>query len=134
MPGDNQLLQIEEQELQEASNYFFRLATIEVKKHLNKEKYEKNSTEKDGILFYSGRILPTQKITSTITMSDTMYDLSETTFCVRLVDKNSALALSIINEVHWYHPVAKHSRVETVLRYTLKHAYVIEGRELVRTV
>ena len=72
MPGDNQLLQIEEQELQEASNYFFRLATIEVKKHLNKEKYEKNSTEKDGILFYSGRILPTQKITSTITMSGTM--------------------------------------------------------------
>ncbi len=128
------VFQINEQELQKASDYFFRLATLEIKSSVKNEKYEKISTEKDGMLIYSGRILPSQEITSTVTMSDTMYDLSETTFCVPLVDKHSPIALSIINEIHWYHPVAKHSGVETVLRYVMKHAYIIEGRELVRAV
>ena len=125
---------IDEQELQRASDYFFRVATSEIKSFTSKEKYEQISTEKHGILIYNGRILPSQQITSIITMSDTMYDLSETTFCVPLIDKHSPLALSIVNEIHWNHPVAKHSGVETVLRYVMKYAYIIEGRDLVRTV
>ena len=128
------ILQIDEQDLQKASDYFYKIATEEIKGSMNRDKYEKISTEKDGILVYSGRILPSQQITSIVTMSDTMYDLSETTFCVPLVAKQSPIALSIINEIHWYHPVAKHSGVETVLRYVMKHAYIIEGRELVRAV
>ena len=127
-------LLVDEEELQKASDYFFRIATMEIKGSVNKEKYEKISTEENGVLIYNGRILPSQKITSIVTMSDTMYDLSETTFCVPLVDKRSPIALSIINEVHWYHPVAKHSGVETVLRYVMKYAYVIEGRDLVRAI
>ena len=51
-----------------------------------------------------------------------------------IVDKHSPLAYSIINDVHWNDPTAKHSGVETVLRYTLNQAYIIEGRELVKKI
>ena len=44
------------------------------------------------------------------------------------MDSLSPFAYSIVNEVHWYNEVAKHSGVETVLRYTQKYAHIIEGR------
>ena len=124
-------LNITDADYQEALNYFFRLASVEIKKNLKEEKYSKISHEKDGILYYSGRILPSQQINSITTMTDIMLDLTETTFCVPLVDKASPLAVSIANEIHWHHEIARHSGVETVLRYTMKYAYIIEGRELV---
>ena len=52
-------------------------------------------------------------------MSDDLLDLS-----------NSPFACSIVNEVHWYNKVAKHS--VTVLRYTQRYAHIIEGSELVK--
>ena len=125
---------ISEEELNAASTYFFKKATDEVVHFNSKEKYEKISIEKNGILYYSGRILPNQEITSIQTMTDTMRDLSSLTFCVPLVEKQSPLAYSIINEVHWYHESARHSGVETTLRYTMKYAYIIEGRDLVKQV
>ena len=85
-------------------------------------------------MYYSGRILSTQTISAGIELTDTMVDLTATTFCVPLVMKSSAIALSIVNEVHWHHELAKHAGVETVLRYILQLAYIIEGRELVRFV
>ena len=54
-----------------------------------------------------------------------MYDISCST-------SRSPLAYSIINEVHWYNKVARHSGVETVLRYTMKYAYIMGGRDLVK--
>ena len=127
-------LKITEEELVEARNYLFRVASKEVKDAMKKDKYEKISVERDGILFYTGRILPTQKVSAAVTLTDTMLDLSDTMFCVPLVLKSSPVALSIVDEIHWYHEVAKHSGVETVLRYTMKYAYIIEGRDLVRYV
>ena len=67
-------------------------------------------------------------------MTDAMRDLCSTTFFVPMIDKHSPLAYSIINEVHWYNKVANHSGVETVLRYTLKYGYIIEGQELVKMI
>ena len=60
-------------------------------------------------------------------MSDVMIDLSCTTFHVPLVDQRSPLAYSIVNEVHWYSKVARHSGVEPALRYTMKYAYIMGG-------
>ena len=85
-------------------------------------------------MYYTGRILPSQEVTSVQTMTDTMQDLSSTTFCVPLIEKYSPLAYSIINEVHWFHESAKHSGVETTLRYTMKYAFIMEGRNLVKQV
>ena len=47
-------------------------------------------------------------------------------------DRKSPIVYGIINEVHWYNKAAKHSGVETVLRYTMKYAYIMGGRDLVK--
>ena len=65
-------------------------------------------------------------------LSDVMFDLSKTTFCVPLTDKHSPIAYSIVNEVHSHHPDVKHSGVETTLRHVQLVAYAICGRDLVR--
>ena len=124
---------ISDDEYQDALNYYFRLATLEIKENMKEEKYAKLSFEKDKILYYKGRILPSQQTHSISTMTDVMLDLSQTTFCVPLVLKSSPLAKSIIDEIHWHHEIALHSGVETILRYTMKYAYILEGRDLVES-
>ena len=128
------VIKVTDDEFQRALNYFFRKATSEVKHFNSSEKYEKISSEKDGILYYTGRILQCQEINVITTMTDVMRDLSSTMFCVPLVDKFSPIAYSIINEIHWHHSVAKHSGVETVLRYTMTYAYIMEGRDIVKRI
>ena len=66
-------------------------------------------------------------------LSDVMLDLTASTFCVPVVDRHSPVAYAIVNEVHWYHSVAKHCGNETVWRYALKYAYILDGKELVRS-
>ena len=127
-------VKISDQEYYDASMYFFQKASEEVKKFTAKEKYNKISTETNGILYYTGRILSTQKVTFVESFSDTMRDLSSTSFHVPIIDRHSPLAYSIVNEIHWHHDVAKHSGVESTLRYVLQHAYIIEGRELVKCI
>ena len=39
-----------------------------------------------------------------------------------------------INEIHWYSKAAMHSGVETVWRFVLKEAFIIQGRDLVKKV
>jgi hypothetical protein len=119
-------------EMTKAKNYYFRLATLEVKHFLKPEQYSKFSQEHNDILYYTGRILPHQKVSSTCKMTSIMKDLSESTFFVPIVDKHSPVAYSVINDVHWNDKTVKHSGVETTLRYTLLHCHIIEGRELVR--
>ena len=46
---------------------------------------------------------------------------------------HSPSAYSIINQINWLSEVAKHARAESVWRYLLQTAYVIFGRELVRS-
>lgn len=94
--------------------------------------YVNISSEKEGILYYTGRILPTQDISIIGSMTDAMKDLSSALFVVPIIDKDSPIAYSIVNETHWYDKVAKHSGVETVHRYVLKKAFIIQGRELVK--
>ena len=118
----------------QAEHYFFVKATEEIKSLIHTKKYTKISYENNGILYYNGRILPDSSITSTGRMTAVMLDLSFTMFCVPLVHRHSPIAYSIVNHVHWNHSVAKHSGVETVLRYVLKIAYIIDGRELVRLI
>ena len=124
-----------EEEISDAKNYYFRKATAEIKHFSKPAEYETISKEQDGILYYTGRILPTEKIVDVREqMTDVMKDLSATTFCVPLVYKHSPLAYSIVNEVHWYSDVAQHSGIETVWRYVLKVAFIIAGRNIVKKV
>ena len=62
--------------------YFFRKATAELKAFVEPSKYERISTLKEGILFYTGRILPMQEIDGRFSLGDASLDLSAATFFV----------------------------------------------------
>ena len=122
-----------DEDISHSLQYFHRKCTAEVKHFVSKKTYEKISVEKDQILNYSGRILPSQKFGGTLKLSDVMLDLSSSTFMVPVVDRASPFAYALVNEVHWYHAVAKHSGNETVWRYVLMYAYILGGKEVVRS-
>ena len=107
---------LSDEEIAAGRNYFFKRPTAEVKEFAKESDYQKISTEKEGILYYTGRILPEQNIESVVKMTDIMKDLSNTSFFVPIVDAQSPIAYSVINEIHWDHAVANHSGVETVFR------------------
>ena len=112
--NDVNSITLSDEEILAAKEYFFRKATLEVKRFIKPTQYQKISIERDGILYYSGRILPTDNIKITGEMSTVMKDLAADTFCVPIIYKHSPLAYSLINEVHWHSKAAMHSGVETV--------------------
>ena len=124
---------LSEDHLKKAENYFFRAATLEVKQFHQDKQYLKFSRERDGILFYTGRILPTE-MNIVSPLSSNMRDLTSTTFCVPLVDKHSPIAYSIVNDIHWNNKVVKHSGIESTWRYVLKYVFIIEGRQLLKKI
>ena len=105
-------------------------------KNLSKKKneYQKVSFQKDGILYYKGRTLATERLNATCEISSVMKDLSSSTFCVPAIYKHPPLAYSMVNKIHWHSDAAKHSCVESVLRYVLKLGYIMQGRDLVKKV
>lgn len=64
-------------------------------------------------------------------LTTTMKDLTTSTFCVPIVDKFTPIAISLVNEVHWHDPKAKHSGNETTWRYVLQKAFIVEGKSLI---
>ena len=123
---------IDDEDIKNSEDYFFRKATAEVKHFLKPTQYDKISTMKDEILLYTGRILPTDEVKIVTPMASAMHDLASSTFCVPVVDKNSPIADAIVNDVHWNDDTVKHSGIETMWRFVLKKTFIIEGRDLVK--
>ncbi|XP_066917749.1 uncharacterized protein [Clytia hemisphaerica] len=121
-------------QLKQAETYFWRKGTEEVKQFVSKEKYKCISTEIDGILTYTGRIMPTDEINVITPMTKVMKDLHQTTFCVPIISKHSPIAYAILSDVHWHNKVVKHSGIEATLCYASQKAFIIEGREVAKTV
>ena len=67
-------------------------------------------------------------------LTSVMKDLTSSSFLVPVIDHNSPVAFSIVNEIHWYNDSAMHAGIGAVLRYVLKLAYIIEGRSLVKLI
>ena len=101
---------------------------------MKENQYKRISKEKEGILYYTGRILPNQNVTVVGRITNLMKDLQQRSFCVPIIYKHSPLAYSIVNEIHWSNNIAKHAGIETVLRCTLSISYIIEGREIVKKI
>ena len=124
---------VADEDVYTAERYFFKKASDEIKHFLTPKQYQMISTEDDsGILCYSGRLLP--EVTAVGDLTPAMYDLSSSTFRVPLTDKNSPIAFSLVNDVHWNHDSARHSGVETTWRYTLFKSFIIEGRSLIKLI
>ena len=124
-------VQLTEEILLLSLQYYYHKATMEVKEFVPRNSYKNISVEKNGILYYSGRILPTQKVTNKLNLVDVCLDLDMTTFFVPIVDKHSPLAYALVNEIHWYSDEARHSGNETVSRQVQKVAHIIDGRGIV---
>ncbi|XP_066919855.1 uncharacterized protein [Clytia hemisphaerica] len=122
--------QLKEVEVQLGERYFLKLATQEVIKFVSPKKYEPISILKDNILTYKGRILPNNGVTIAGKFTDAMLDLSQSTFCVPVIDRHSPVAYSLVIEAHWL----KHDGIEATLRRLLKKVFIIEGRTLVKTI
>ena len=114
--------------------YYFKKSTLEIKHFLPKHKYCNISKEIDGIMYYSGRILPDQKVENKLSVADVSYDLSEKTFCVPMVDRLSPVAYAISDEVHWNSFDVRHGGIESVLREVQCISYLIGGRKLVKDI
>ena len=129
-----QELQLTAENLKAAENYFFKKGTREVYQFVPPKKYEMFTTKKDSLLMYTGRILPEDEISIVGRYTLAMKDLMQHSLCVPVLDSQSPVACSIALDVHWNHPVAKHSGVETTLRFILQKVFIIEGRSLVKSI
>ena len=89
---------------------------------MKENRYKRISKEKEGILYYTKRILPNQNVTVVGRMTNVMKDLQQTSFCVPIIDKHSPLAYSIVNEIHWYNNIAKQ-------RYDVLHQLLTSLKE-----
>ena len=127
-PG--KVILISEPMLQTAFYYYAYKASKEVVKFLDKNKYVHISKEIDGVLYYSGRILPDQDFGGHPDLCGAALDLCKTTFCVPVMDRCSPVAISIALEIHWFHPDVRHRGIETIYRQTLKVAHIISGMRL----
>ena len=125
---------IPQEDVSKAEMYFHRKATAEIQHFLEPRKYTSISKEIDGVLYYSGRILPEDEVTIVGNATRAMTDLTASTFCVPMTDKHSPIALSLVNDVHWNNKSVQHSGVETTWRFVLQKMYVIEGRSLVKLI
>ena len=86
------------------------------------------------ILHYTEQILLNQLIQHIGNPTDVMLDLSLALFFVPIMHKYSLIAYSIISDIHWYHKVAKHLGVETLMHHVLQKVYVIEGQSLMKQI
>ena len=116
-----------------ALRYYYIKATNEIKQFVSANKYTDITVEKDSILYYSARVLPDQQFSGDLSLCDTSFDLSSSTFCVPMVDSLSPIAYAVANEVHWYHADVKHRGVESVLREVQCVCFIIDGRALVKS-
>ena len=124
------VIEISEDLLKCAFLYFVVKASNEVKKFLDKSKYEHFTKEIDGILYYSGRILTDHKFGGYPDLCEAAIDLCQTTFCVPVMDQLSPVAISIAFEVHWHHPDVRHRGAEIIWRQMERVAHIIGGRKL----
>ena len=77
---------LSEQNISSALDYFYSKATLEVKKFLKGKSYKNITNEKNGILYYTEHILPSQIINNKSNLSDVCIDLSMESFCVRIIE------------------------------------------------
>ena len=122
------------EDISQAETYYFKKGTLEIKHFYKEDFYSKFTKEVDGILRYSGRILPTDQIEIVGSMTDAMKDLTSTTFCVPVIDKFSPIAYSIMMDFHWNDKIVKHRGIETTLRRICSYSFIMEGREILKKI
>ena len=118
-------VELSENELEKGANYFFKKASKEVKQFCKKSEYQECSEEKDGILYFSGRVLEGQTVTD---IENTFLDISPLSFKKPIVDRHSPVAYSVMSYVH--QKLTNHKNVVTCVREAFNIAYIVKARSL----
>ena len=119
------VVEISNEMLHAAFNYFVLKASAEMIHFLDKKRYVNISKNIDGVLYYSGRILPDQQFQGYPDLCNAALDLCKTSFCVPMMDQHSPVAISISLEIHWHHRDVRHRGVEAMCRQVGRVAYII---------
>ena len=130
-PDLQNFVMLTDAEVQHSLNYFFQKGSDEVKSFVHPKQYKNISVERNGILYFTGRV-PLEDLTFKCKMTNTMIDLSTGTFVVPIVEKYSPLSFSILNQMHWYDATSKHSGVETTIRSTMTVAHILGVRDIAK--
>ncbi len=77
------------------------IPTCEARKFSKEKSYKHKSIEIDGILYYSEKVLPSEVIGFSKSLSNTSFDLASSTFCVSMVYSFSLKAYSFVDDTHW---------------------------------
>ena len=125
----SQVVQLSDEEIHMAENYYFRLATKEVLKFSNPKTYGNNVLTENGILKYNGRIVEGTNIED---VDNVMTDLSPLHFVKPIVDRHSMIAYSIM--LHAHQVLALHRNVNATLLESRHVAYILNGRDLSKEV
>ena len=107
-----------------AENYFFSLATREAIKFSSKKDLV-HTDMRNGILYYTGRVLQGQEI---LAPQKVMFDLPPLNFVRPVLDRFSPIAYSIM--VHCHTEVVHHRSALATLRSSRDYAYIFRGRDL----
>ena len=117
--------QLSEEEIGSAERYFFLKTTSEVKQFSRERDWKDCTLEKDGILYYSSRILDGQEL---VTVENSMWDLEPLSFVKPVVDRFSPVAYAVMGYTHA--EVTKHRNTITTLRESRNLVFVLQGRDL----
>ena len=127
------LVIVDNEDVDKALHYLFKKATEEVE-HFVPQKKWKDTVKVDGVRYWTTRVLPDQQFTIGKQLQDIMLDISPTVFCVPILDQYSPIAWSVVLDVHWDHPTAKHAGISTVVRYCNGIAHIFNCSQLVQVV
>ena len=112
-------------ELAAGEEYFYRKATAEVKQFNKPADYKQFSKEKNGILYFTGRLLGAGGVKG---LEEVMFDLSPVSFCRPLADRHSPVAYAVMLETHWQ--TVHHLNATTTYRESLSVVFTLRGRDL----
>ncbi len=119
----------DQEELQIAADYFFRLETRELKKFSKLSEVKHCSVEKKQILYFTGRLLDTSSLVAT---EKVLFDIDPVSFVKPILDQFSPIAFALMIETHW--KTAVHRSPLTTYRFSPDNAYVVGGKALVQDI
>jgi len=118
-------MEISQDYITRAENYFFKKGTKEVKHFAKLKDYKDCTKEKDGVLYFTGRILDGQEVTS---VENNISDLGPLTFVKPILDRYSPLSYSIM--VYSHQSLALHRNVSSTLLESRATAFILQGKDL----
>ena len=124
---------INNEDISDALNYWFKKGSQEVKHFNKKDMIDKIAVEKQGILFSRSRILDGQRfIIAGGFKHDSLGLEVQLNLTTPVLDRHSPIALSIALYIH--HDLGQHAGYETCYRLSLGFVHIIQGASLFRVI